>query len=54
MLASFNSEQYISLYKLSLFCDGYNLKLEIFQIWQYIKKNLYKNMTQKLYVLKVV
>jgi len=26
MLTSFNSEQYIGLYKLSLLCDGFNLK----------------------------
>jgi len=44
MLTSFNGEQYISLYKLSLLCDGVNLKLEIYQIWQYIK-TLYKKMT---------
>jgi len=36
MLTSFISEMYIRLYKLRLLCDGFNLKLQTYQVWQYI------------------
>jgi len=54
MLTSFGSERYISLYKLSLSCDGFNLEIETYRIWQYIKNTVQKDDIKIILVLKVV
>jgi len=38
---------------LSLLCDGFHLKLETVQIWQYIKNTAYKKDIKIILLLKV-
>ena len=42
----------MSLYKLNLLCGGFNLKLETYPMWQYIKITVYKRKYKNILVLK--